>query len=71
MSTLTLAGVRRASIVAALIATAYPVESSAARPVITRSDAISITLFPASGASGCAQLFTANLVILERGRQDS
>lgn len=71
MSTLTLAAARRASIVAALITAAYPVATSAAPPVITRSDALSITLFPALGPSGCAQLFTANLVILERGKQDS
>lgn len=71
MSTLTPAGARRASIVAALVALAYPVASSAAPPVITRSDALSITMFPASGSSGCAQLFTANLVLFERGRQDS
>jgi len=71
MSTLTLAAARRASIVAALIAAAYPVAASAAPPVITRSDALSITMFPALGPSGCAQLFTANLVLFERGKQDA
>lgn len=71
MSTHTLAAARRASIVAALIAAACPIAASAAPPVITRSDALSITLFPALGASGCAQLFSANLVLLERGKQDS
>lgn len=62
---------RCGALAVASIAMMCPVEASAERPVITRSDAISIQLFPVVDPGACAQLSTANLIILERGKQDS
>ena len=65
------AAARCAATAAALAAAMHPLVAQAEQPVITRSDATSIQLFPALPTSGCVQLFSFNFTIYERARRDS